>query len=425
MSLEKAGRGGIGKCSPILPPANLADNVRMKKKNRSFKDLTINVIGLGYGGTERLKKLSAAGFTHVRGFDTDPDAQDKAFLLSSELPGVVVSKKIQPADVWFMCVQTLLSDQDEPDLRWVLRASSIIGAELRRGDLVLICSTVGCGDTRNHIIPAINDAYYSEPDVVKKSDDYFVGYYPERSSPTLNEISPRIVAGCSLESLAKAKEFLDHLDEPEPHVVNTLEAAELAKLYENSYRALNVAFANEMADVCRSFGISAAEVFGAAGTKSFGFHSFDSGVGVGGYRVPVDPCFLMDSAESVGEPMPLLSRAVEMNNRRPRQIAARYASHFDRDKPITLFGITYKPDVSDIRNAPAIKILDELLDDGFDVQYHDPYVPNLFETGRDFESVEPTKENVAQVLLLVPHEVFEMVYPLILEHSIVFIDATS
>lgn len=380
----------------------------------------VTVMGLGYVGTHMIRMLRSSGFDNqVVGYDPNESQVKKLEDETREEDNNLFTSDVNDlgeSNVWVVCVPTPLTE-GEPDLGSVLEACLIIADLIREEDLIIIESTLGVCDTRTMCKLITQTSGF---------DNIHVAYCPERLNPpiTNEQKTPRVISGITKESKDMAMKFY----EPMSGIlfgVDSPEVAELSKLYENTYRAVNVALANEVADVCRMYDISTRDVFDAAGTKSFGFDLFRSGIGVGGHCIPIDPVWLIDSAETMGGETPLVCLAQKLNTRRPHQIALRVKTQFDNQAPIMVLGVAYKPNVDDVRESPAIEIIEDLIEEGFVVKYHDPFVPTITIKGKQLHSEELTEENVKQTLLLVAHEYDPLCFKQVYNHAKTYINAIT
>ncbi|MFH9658767.1 nucleotide sugar dehydrogenase [Streptomyces sp. NPDC017248] len=372
----------------------------------SLAGLTVAVVGLGYVGLPTALGLLDAGAT-VLGVDTsgrrladirtgDVDllpAQHAAlactqntgaFLLTTDagvLPG---------ADAVIVCVPTPVTEDHRPDLRALRAACATVVERAVPGQLIVLTSTSHAGTTRELLLaPLAARGLTAEQDVL-------VAFAPERIDPGnahhTPETTPRIVGGAGPLS-ARAAAFLLRVTASHIHQVPDPETAEMAKLWENIFRAVNIALANELAEACAHLGLAPVEVIEAAATKPYGFMPFYPGPGAGGHCIPCDPYYLLDRLPPGGPAAPVLGAAMSALRERPARIAAQAAARLRADGArldgarVLVLGAAYKPGVSDVRESPALRLLGLLAERGADAHYSDCHVPRLTVGGRRLTSV--------------------------------------
>ncbi len=316
------------------------------------------------------------------------------------------------ADVVFICVPTPLDAAGEPDLTSVQQAAEQAAERGRPGQLIALESTVYPGATRA-IVGSAFDRAGLRPGV-----DVFIAHAPSRINPgdvehPLREI-PRVVGGLDERSAELARLAYSHFTH-DVVVVASAEVAEMSKLLENTARAVNIALANEMAMLCHDLGVNIWEVVDAAATKPFGFLAHQPGPGVGGHCIPVDPAYLKLLALREGSPhTSLLSQASAINRQMPEYVVDRLAASLQErgtklsHARVLLAGIGYKRDADDLRDAPAIALIERLQATGATVDYHDPLIPRLVD--EDLSSVELTAESLRRyeaVVLVTDHSTLD------------------
>jgi UDP-N-acetyl-D-glucosamine dehydrogenase len=272
-----------------------------------------------------------------------------------------------------ICVPTPLSENHQPDLDILKSASKDVGKNLKAGMLVIIESTIQPGTTRKVVVPIL------EKESGLSRDQFLVAYSPERIDPMNKKFTikntPKLVAGLTSEAANKAKEFyskfIDQVD-----VCDSLEVAETAKLLENSFRLVNISFINELAKFCQKIGIDVNDVIKAASTKPYGFMPFYPSVGVGGHCIPVDPLYLAEAAREAGAPVRFIELADEINLGMPTYFVGRASEMLGglKDKKILVIGVSYKPNVADIRETPVEALISGLKKSGAVVSWHDDLV---------------------------------------------------
>jgi UDP-N-acetyl-D-glucosamine dehydrogenase len=362
---------------------------------RRFVDrkATIGVIGLGYVGLPLARASVAAGFK-VIGVDIDPEkiAALKAgrsyirHLDGGLFKELIAADRFEPttdfsmlaeAHAILICVPTPLTSTREPDLTYVTNAAQSIVPNLRSGQLVVLESTTYPGTTREVVKPLL------EARGAVSGRDFFLGYSPEREDPgsTHFDISkiPKVVGGDGKDALRLACALYDQLA-ARTVAVSSLEIAEATKLLENIFRAVNIAFINELKIIYSALGIDVWEVIEAAKTKPFGFMPFYPGPGLGGHCVPIDPFYLSWKARKYDLAVPLIDLAGEINTAMPGYVVARVTdvlkSRFHRGLGgcrVLILGVAYKKNLDDIRESPALKLIDLFEERGATVDYYDPH----------------------------------------------------
>ncbi len=366
----------------------------------------IGVLGLGYVGLTEAMELARAGFP-VTGFDIDGErvraVQDgRSYLVDisdEDLANVVRAgtltatddfTRIGEQDVLIICVPTPLGKSKAPDLSYIVSAVDAIRPRLHRGQLVILESTTYPGTTTEVVMPAL------ESTGLRAGVDFHLCFSPERINPgdKLHRPStiPRVVGGVSTACTELASRLLRRIA-PDVIAVSTPQAAEMVKLLENTFRAVNIGLVNELALMCRSFGIDVWEVIDAAASKPFGFMAFYPGPGLGGHCIPIDPLYLSWKARVTGFDPRFIELAHQVNSTMPRVVVSVITEALNRRRKsvngsrVLVLGVSYKRDVNDARESPAIDIIHELEQREALVEYHDPYVARLDVSGRIMTSV--------------------------------------
>ena len=407
-------------------------------------DRTAAVIGLGYVGLPLALALAKAGY-RVLGLDVDKEkinrlnaGRSTAIGIGDDeirsVPGRFTAScdyaVISRADAVVICVPTPLTPEREPDLTYIRSAVSAMLPYLKRGVLISLESTTYPGTTEELIRRAVEEARGW-----RVGEDFHLCHSPERIDPG-NRVyrldnSPKIVGGATPACLEAGLAFYRSIVK-EVVPVSSTAAAEAAKLFENTFRSVNIALANEFSLLCEKLGLSAWEVLGAAATKPFGFLPFWPGPGIGGHCIPVDPLYLNWAARRHGRPMKLIELADEVNRRMPRHVVERAAELLNREgKPvrgarIALIGVAYKPDVDDVRESPALDVLDELAARQADVVCCDPLVPAFRHRGRTYRTEELTPgllQGLDLAVILTNHSAFDV--RLIAEHAPLVLDTRN
>jgi UDP-N-acetyl-D-glucosamine dehydrogenase len=296
-------------------------------------------------------------------------------------------------DAILLALPTPLSRQREPDLSIVEEAVARIAPVLRRGQLVVLESTTYPGTTRERLLPIL------ESSGLKVGEDFFLAYSPERVDPGREDFTtkstPKIVGGitqaCTERAVGLYEGAIDVV-----HAVSSPEAAELTKLLENIFRSVNIALVNELAQLCDRMGIDVWEVVEAAATKPFGFMSFKPGPGLGGHCIPIDPFYLTWKAREFDFYTEFIELAGKVNENMPyfcRSIISQALNHGKerslKGSKLLVLGVAYKADIDDVRESPALKLIELLRNAGSEVAYHDPHVPELPEHGLVSAALEP------------------------------------
>ena len=406
---------------------------------------TIAVIGQGYVGLSVAAGAAAAGM-RVHGVDLDadriaalaagrnvvPGVPDEAFDLAFSTgrltfgtdPSVVAN-----ADVVLICVPTPVFEH-RPDLRPIEGAGKAVGAYLTAGTLVVLESTTYPGTTEQVLKPLL------EAGGLRSPRDFLLAYSPERVDPGNAKFglanTPRVVGGLGAEATRCAAAFYGEIVD-RVMSLSSLRAAELAKLLENTYRMVNIALVNELAMLCAEQGIDTWEVIEAAATKPFGFMPFYPGPGVGGHCIPLDPTYLAwQSRRDTGKPFRLVELAQDINAQMPEYVGRRIVAMLNdrglsiKGAKLLALGVTYKPNVGDIRESAALEVLADLVKLGAKVSYHDPFVKQIRSHGLRLNTVKLTKDAVAAadcVLLLTPHDSYDVLD--LLEHAQLLFDARN
>ncbi len=356
----------------------------------------VGVIGLGYVGLPLLTEFAAHGF-QATGFEVDPHKvaqindgrsyigdvstqQVKEAVDAGRLRATVDFDHLKECDAIIICVPTPLRKTKEPDVSFILAAAEEIKQRLRRGQLVILESTTYPGTTDEVLWPMLAETG------LKLDEDFLLAFSPERVDPGNPEFQthniPKVVGGVTVDSTEAAASLYSQIVN-EVHAVSSARVAEAAKLLENTFRAVNIGMANEMARLCYALNIDTWEVIRAAATKPFGFMPFYPGPGIGGHCIPLDPHYLSWKARQHGFDSRFISLAEEVNSRMPEHVVQLVADGLNDDSKamkgsrILMLGVAYKRDIDDVRESPALSIIDRLRSKGCDVRYHDPYVREL------------------------------------------------
>ena len=353
----------------------------------------VGVIGLGYVGLPLATEFANRGFK-ATGFEVDEKKVEQINAGHSYI-GDVSTRKVKESvdagrlratidfdhlmecDAIIICVPTPLRKTKEPDVSFILAAAEEIKQRLRRGQLVILESTTYPGTTDEVLLPMLASTG------LKLDEDFLLAFSPERVDPGNPEFQthniPKVVGGVTDDSTETATQLYSQIVN-EVHSVSSARVAEAAKLLENTFRAVNIGMANEMARLCYALNIDTWEVIRAAATKPFGFMPFYPGPGIGGHCIPLDPHYLSWKARQHGFDSRFISLAEEVNSRMPEHVVQLVADGLNDDRKamkgsrILLLGVAYKRDIDDVRESPALSIIDRLRSKGCDVRYHDPFV---------------------------------------------------
>ena len=361
------------------------------------REARIGVVGLGYAGLPLALRFAELGFL-VAGFDTDPAKVEAINAGRSPVHGIPDARvarsgmvahggmaAARECDAVVICVPTPIGPHKEPDLTAVRETLAALGPFLRRGQAVSLESTTYPGTTEEYVLPAFRAAG------LLVGEDAFCLYSPEREDPgnPLGTVSrmPKLLAGATPACLSVGKALYGPVAESLVPV-SSLAAAELAKCYENVFRAVNIGLVNELKRLSHAMDLDVHEVIDAAATKPFGFMPFRPGPGLGGHCIPVDPYYLAWKSRELGVPSDFIELAGRVNDAQPRYVVDRLRDALDargvtlRGAKVLLLGLAYKPDVPDTRESPAVEIFRILDAHGAAVGYHDPLVPRFPVTRR-------------------------------------------
>jgi UDP-N-acetyl-D-glucosamine dehydrogenase len=368
----------------------------------------VAIVGAGYVGLPLARTFAEAGKTVVL-VDVDPERvaqlnRGESYIedvSSGELGRLVESgqlsattdyDELRDSDAILIALPTPLSRQREPDLSIMLAATAEIGKRLRPGQLVVLESTTYPGTTREKLLPLLESG-----SGLTAGEDFHLAFSPERVDPGNTQWSTKsvtkVVGGVNETSTEAAAALYTSAIET-VHPVSSPEAAELTKLLENIFRSVNIALVNELAQLCDRMDIDVWEVVEAAATKPFGFMSFKPGPGLGGHCIPVDPFYLTWKAREYGFYTEFIELAGKVNESMPyfcRSLVSQALNHARQrslsGSRILVLGVAYKPDISDVRESPAVKLIGLLENAGASVSYHDPHVSEFAENGLVMRSV--------------------------------------
>ncbi len=399
------------------------------KQRIGQREARIGVIGLGYVGLPLALEFAKAGF-RTTGFELDPKKveaiQDRASYIE-DVPGAEVARvvgegllsatgnfgEVSACDVINVCVPTPLTKTKDPDVSHLARALEDIRKRLRAGQLVILGSTTYPGTTHELFVPML------ESTGLQVGVDFAVAFAPERIDPANKQFAvrdvPKVVGGetrlcCELAADA-FRPIFDRVV-----TVSSTQSAEMVKLLENTFRAINIGLANEVALMCDRLGLDVWEVIEAAATKPYGFMKFLPGPGLGGHCIPVDPTYLAWKMKSLNFPARFIDLATEINGHMPRHVAQRVADLLNEDRiavngsRVLVLGVAYKPNVADVRESPALDVIRLLAEKGAEITYCDPLVPEVEIEGRTLKSADLSDDLLRGsdvVVIITDHELFD------------------
>ena len=378
----------------------------------------ISVIGQGYVGLPLSLAAAKSGFK-VFGVDVNQNIVNQLNSGTTNIEDVdLVSLKellkngsyspttdfsvVVESSVVLICVPTPLQDNRKPDLIYLMSAVKSVGEYLSKGSLVIIESTVAPGTTRSLVVPIL------EKESGLNVNEFYVAFSPERIDPqnkTWNvKNTPKLVSGLTERASVTAIEFYSKFIDK---IVgcNSIEVAEMAKLLENSFRLVNISFINEISITCQKLGIDITDVIKAASTKPYGFMSFYPSIGVGGHCIPVDPIYLAEKAREIGAPTKLIDLADEINKKMPSYFVKRSEEKIGglNGKKVLVLGVSYKPNIADVRETPVEALIVCLKDKGAKVSWHD----DLVKEWNGDKSVA-ISSNFDLAILATPHDYFDL-----------------
>jgi UDP-N-acetyl-D-glucosamine dehydrogenase len=436
--LEKEEVNGVSKRT------QLADKLIEKIKK---KEASVAVLGLGYVGLPLAIEKAKTGFSvfgidksefkvtklnrgesYIRGID---EKQLKEMVNLGRLTAATDPAKIKEADVIIICVPTPLTPNKDPDLTYIKEAVKQVEKHLRPGHLITLESTTYPGTTEEIVLPNLAKTG------LKVGEDYFLAFSPERVDPGNSNFNTKnttkIVGGVTKQCTRVASTFYRQTIENVVEVSSPA-IAEMAKIFENTYRAVNIALVNEFMLLCSKMKIDIWEVLDAAATKPFGIQVFYPGPGIGGHCIPIDPYYLAWKAKEYDFSLRFVDLAGQINNEAIWYVISLLNSILNEKKKslrganLLLVGVAYKRDVDDYRESPSLKIISILRENGANVSYHDPFIPEIYLSakGTYLQSVELTKENLAKAdctLIITDHSNLD--YQFIVDNAQVVLDTRN
>ena len=395
---------------PSAPPRRRSENVRNTHSRpgapgpmhgpliAAIEDrrARVAIIGQGYVGLPLAMAISEAGFD-VTGYDIAEgtvaalnggrshigdvsDVELQAAIAAGKYRARSSFDSLGEADIVSICVPTPLGKTRDPDISYIVEATKQVALRLRRGQLIVLESTTFPGTTEEVVLPVFAESG------LEVGVDYFLCFSPERVDPGNPDFdshnTPRLIGGiterCGTAGAAMYGSFLEHIV-----LMSSTQAAEMAKLLENTFRAVNIGLVNEVAVMCRKLGLDTWEVIDGAATKPFGFMKFYPGPGLGGHCIPVDPHYLSWVLKRLNYTARFIELASEINTGMPAYVVELVGGALNEDRKavngsrVLVLGVAYKANVTDVRESPALDVIQLLQERGADVRYHDPHVPKL------------------------------------------------
>lgn len=362
----------------------------------SDKTACIGVIGLGYVGLPLIVEFCLKGFQGI-GFEVDkkkadavnkgdsyivdvPDSDVQKCLETGKLKATTDFSELSNCDVIIICVPTPLRKTKDPDMSYILASGAEIQKYMKKGQLIILESTTYPGTTDEVLQPMFEEKGF------KLDEDFLLAFSPERVDPGnpqfLTHNITKVVGGVGKDSTEVSTLLYSQIVNT-VHPVSSARVAEACKLWENTFRAINIGMANEMAKVCAALNIDSWEVVRAAATKPFGFMPFYPGPGIGGHCIPLDPHYLSWKARQHGFDSQFITLAEQINSGMPKYVAGLVRDALnDQEKAVKgskvlILGVAYKKDIDDMRESPALSVIDLLRSRGAEVVYHDPFVPEV------------------------------------------------
>ncbi len=356
----------------------------------------VGVVGLGYVGLPLIVEFCLKGFRGI-GFEVDERKtaeinSGRSYIVdvkgdelkkcvdSGKLTATTDFSELSKCDVIIICVPTPLRKTKDPDMSFIIAAGEQIQKYMRSGQMMILESTTYPGTTDEVLLPMF------EQGGLKLDEDFLLAFSPERVDPGNPQFQthniPKVVGGVSNDSTETATLLYSQVVGT-VHSVSSARVAEACKLWENTFRAINIGMANEMAKVCNALGIDTWEVVRAAATKPFGFMAFYPGPGIGGHCIPLDPHYLSWKARQHGFDSQFISLAEQVNSGMPAYVVKLVADALNdaqrsiNGSKVLILGVAYKKDIDDMRESPALSIIDLLRGRGADLSYHDPFVPEV------------------------------------------------
>lgn len=425
-----------------VPLPKAAQSLMEKFDSRSAR---VGVVGLGYVGLPLMDVFGHAGY-RVVGIDVDegkvksisegksyvedvPSPRIAELMRAGRLEATTDFSIIRSLDAISICVPTPLRKTGDPDLSFIVNATEEIARYIHPGLVVVLESTTYPGTTREILLPKF------ESRGLKVGEDFFLAFSPERVDPGRKDWTtantPKVIGGVTSACLQVAKAYYGQAIRTLVPV-SSAEAAEMTKLLENTFRAVNIGLVNEVAIMCDRLGLDVWEVIEAAATKPFGFMRFSPGPGLGGHCIPIDPLYLSWKLKTVNYTARFIELASEINTNMPRYAVQKVQDALNADHKalngsrILVVGVAYKPDVADLRESPALDVIGLLKNRGAIVEYHDPYVPEVRHDSWRLECVTDLRGALRRadcVVITTPHSSYD--WPQILAESALIVDTRN
>jgi UDP-N-acetyl-D-glucosamine dehydrogenase len=396
------------------------------------KNAKVAILGLGYVGLPLAVVFGEAGF-HVTGVDPDkrkvdalakgesyiPDVKTEAvakLVKDGKLVATTDFSALKEADAVSICVPTPLRQTGDPDMSYIISAMEELSKYMHKGMVVVLESTTYPGTTRELLLPKLGSDHG-----LTVGEDWFLAFSPERVDPGREDFTtintPKVMGGiteaCGEVATAWYQGAIKII-----HRVSSAEAAEMAKLLENTFRMINIGMVNELAIMCERLGVDVWEVIDAAASKPFGFMKFTPGPGLGGHCIPIDPLYLSWKMKSFNYNARFIELASEINTNMPRYVVSRLMEAMNeigktiKGSNILVLGVAYKPDIDDVRESPSLDVIGLLRQKGADVKYHDPYIPYVHHEydGWQMDSVKDMLKAVKEadaVVIVTDHKVYD------------------
>lgn len=394
----------------------------MLLKKIENKQILVGVVGLGYVGLPLAVEKAKAGYKTI-GFDIQPqkvemvnqginyigdvvDAELSELVAVGLLSATTDFSFIKDVDFIAICVPTPLDSFQQPDISYVQSSAMEVAKYIKRGSMVVLESTTYPGTTEELLLPILE-----EGSGLKCGEDFYLAFSPERVDPgnliyqTKN--TPKVVGGVGCEATEVIAAMYRNVLDGEVFEASSPKVAEMEKILENTYRNINIGLINELAILCHKMNINIWEVIEAAKTKPFGFTPFYPGPGLGGHCIPLDPYYLSWKAREYGFHTSMIEASMMINDRMPEYTVERAGKILNRFKKalngaqILILGVAYKQDIDDYRESPAIRVIEEFLKNGAQVEYYDPYVTEFTDKGKTMEGLKELSGEKIQLADLV------------------------
>ncbi|OGH16007.1 MAG: hypothetical protein A3C30_00895 [Candidatus Levybacteria bacterium RIFCSPHIGHO2_02_FULL_40_18] len=379
--------------------------LKVLSKKIEERSAIVGIIGIGYVGGALAQGSASRGFKTI-GFTRREsrakeinDAQIKNYTATTEID------KLSECDIVCICVPTPIHEDKSPDLEPLENSLINTAKYLKKGTLVIIESTIAPGMTRNFALPILKTSG------LREENEFFVSFSPERVDPGNKKYTifntPKVVSGLSNEALSLTSSFYKcFIKEIVP--VSSLEAAEMSKMLENTFRLVNISLSNELLNYTDVLGIDLWEVITASSTKPFGFMAHYPGPGIGGHCIPVDPYYLLADAKKRGISLGIVEAAGNVNDEQPKKIVKKTldilksTNGVKQNHSALVIGVSYKENVADKRESPSLKIRELLRENNVQVSYHDPYIPSL-DDEQSVDITEPTIQDIDIIIIATSH----------------------